>query len=105
MNQTNKEVANKVKFFDTFEMETDALAALTMSYDEESNLLFHEATDVYGETTAVRLKFENNEILELESTDEEGLASEFAELFAELNHDVKAFIETIQEKYKDENRI
>lgn len=105
MNQTNKEVANKVKFFDTFEMETDAIAALSLSYHPEEDMLFSDSTDVYGETMAVRLKFENNEILELESTDEEGLASEFAELFAELNHEVKAFIETIQEKYKNENRI
>lgn len=105
MNQTNKEVENKVTFFDTFEMETDAIAALSLSYHPEEDMLFSDSTDVYGETMAVRLKFEGNEVLELEAIDENALADEFAELFAELNYDVKAFIKTIQEKYKEENRI
>lgn len=105
MNQTNKEVENKVTFFDTFEMETDAIAALSLSYHPEEDMLFSDSTDVYGETMAVRLKFEGNEVLELEATDENALADEFAELFAELNYDVKVFIKTIQEKYKEENRI
>ncbi|WP_442637705.1 hypothetical protein [Rossellomorea marisflavi] len=105
MNLANKEVENKVKFFDTFEMETDAIAALSLSYHPDEDMLFSDSTDVYGETMAVRLKFKGNEILELEATDENALADEFAEIFAELNFEVKAFIETIQEKYKDENRI
>lgn len=106
MNTTIKN-ANKANFFKHFKVHVDSLASQTLEYQPESDSYDYTETDVYGETQFVRLldDEESDNILDIEHTDENAFVDEMVEAFENVNRDVAKFIEVVQAKYEDQNKI
>jgi hypothetical protein len=99
MNPVNVEKAKK--FFEAFKVEVDSMASQTLVYNEDINKVSYDDTDVYGETEIIRLQTEDGQyVIEFKGDGEIEQVEEWVVAFAELNYDVEAFIQKVQEEHQ-----
>lgn len=94
----------KVKFFNTFIVEVDSLAAQEVHYNKNTKSLEYGDGDVYGETVLVRIRNKDRDtLLELERSDEDQLIDELSALFSAHNYNERTFVAEIDTKYSTFN--
>lgn len=96
-----------LKFTGEFLMESHALTSAKVQFDEFLNKLTFGEYDMYGDTTNFQvIDPEGHEvILDIPINEEMDIIIELSEIFESVGYDKATFIETIQEKYKEQNQI
>lgn len=103
MNPENKQKAKK--FFEAFKVEVDSMASQTLVYNEDFNEVSYDDTDAYGATEIIRLQTEDGQdVIEFKGEGEIEQVEEWVIAFAELNYDVEAFIQKVEEEQQSEEQ-
>lgn len=96
-----------LKFTGEFFMESNALTAAKVHFDEFRKTLTFSEYDMYGDTTNFQvIDPEGHDIiLDIPIQEEMDIIIELSQIFESVGYDKATFIETIQEKYKEQNQI